>query len=89
MSRKRWLLPFIEAAYFYRRATKAGITHEIQHMPALKGKPRTLALIATTGEDIESLYETKARRMIEQANLTCITSIETQMEVPCGILLPV
>lgn len=75
---------FIEAAYFYGRATKAGITHEIQHMPALKGKPRALRLLAMTRENSESLYETKARRMIEEADLACITSIETQAEVPCG-----
>lgn len=75
---------FIEAAFYLKRASKTQIMRELMRMPALTGKPRALRLVATTRENSESLYETKARLMIEHANLPCVESIETQAQVSCG-----
>ncbi|AKK04935.1 hypothetical protein CMUST_02955 [Corynebacterium mustelae] len=75
---------FIEAAFYLKRASKTQVMRELMRMPALHGKPRALRLVATTRENSESLYETKARLMIEYANLSCVESIETQAHVSCG-----
>ncbi|MDR7354803.1 hypothetical protein CFELI_02610 [Corynebacterium felinum] len=76
-------MTFIEAAFYHRRISKIQAYAEIKSMPSITGKPRALELLATAQEGSESLYETKARRLIESVfdRIPELTSIEIQVPV--------
>ncbi|GAA1474852.1 hypothetical protein GCM10009621_19650 [Corynebacterium felinum] len=74
-------LSFIEAAFYQKRTSKARVARDLKNMPKLAGKPDALALLSMARENSESLYETKARYMIEVAEIFGVESIETQAVV--------
>ncbi|MDR7353669.1 hypothetical protein CFELI_11285 [Corynebacterium felinum] len=76
-------MTFIEAAFHTKRITKNQALYELKNMPAIHGKPRAHQLLKTARTNSESLYETKARRLIEHAQhyIPEITSIDTQVIV--------
>ncbi|GAA1471732.1 hypothetical protein GCM10009621_05210 [Corynebacterium felinum] len=76
-------ITFIEAAFTQGRITKIQAYADIKSMPSIAGKPRALELLKTAKEGSESLYETKARRLIERVldRIPEITSVEIQVPV--------